>query len=110
MIAGSMILPRIPGRRWLLFRMELMGLISMVNGIMHFLSALVSMGIWVQVITQGELVADSLKDYLHRHPEMDRKCTKGGRCVYRTTESEEKFTESASTFLNESIRVERIEL
>ena len=48
--------------------------------------------------------------YLHRHPEMDKKCTKGGRCVYRTTESEEKFTESASTFLNESIRVERIEL
>ena len=51
MIAGSMILPRIPGRRWLLFRMELMGLISMVNGIMRFLSALVSMGIWVQVTT-----------------------------------------------------------
>ena len=47
----SMILPRIPGRRWLLFRMELMGLISMVNGIMRFLSALVSMGIWVQVTT-----------------------------------------------------------
>ena len=51
MIAGSMILPQIPGRRWLLSRMELMGLISMVNGIMHFLSALVSMGIWVQVTT-----------------------------------------------------------
>ena len=28
-----------------------MGLISMVNGIMRFLSALVSMGIWVQVTT-----------------------------------------------------------
>ncbi len=64
----------------------------------------------ITTVTQGELVADSLKDYLHRHPEMDKKCTKGGRCVYRTTESEEKFTESASTFLNESIRVERIEL
>ena len=57
----------------------------------------------ITTVTQGELVADSLKDYLHRHPEMDKKCTKGGRCVYRTTESEEKFTESASTFLNESI-------
>ena len=64
----------------------------------------------ITTVTQGELVADSLKDYLHRHSEMDKKCTKGGRCVYRTTESEEKFTESASTFLNESIRVERIEL
>ena len=64
----------------------------------------------ITTITQGELVADSLKDYLSRHPEIDKKCTKGGRCVYRTTESEDKFTESASVFLNESIKVERIEL
>lgn len=64
----------------------------------------------VEVVSQGAWVADSLKDYLRRHPEMDKKCTKGGRCVYRTTESEEKFTESASIFLNESIRGERITL
>ncbi len=64
----------------------------------------------ITTVTQGELVAHSLKDYLFRHPEIDKKCTKGGRCVYRTTESEDKFTESASVFLNESIKVERIEL
>ena len=64
----------------------------------------------ITTVTQGELVADSLKDYLSRHSEIDKKCTKGGRCVYRTTESEDKFTESASVFLNESIKVERIEL
>ena len=64
----------------------------------------------VEVVSQGAWVADSLKDYLRRHPEMDKKCTKGGRCVYRTTESEEKFTESASILLNESIRGERINL
>lgn len=64
----------------------------------------------VNIVSQGELVARSLADYLQRHPEMDRKCTKGGRCVYRTTEAETKFTESASTFLNETVRVERISL
>lgn len=64
----------------------------------------------VQVVSQEAWVAESLKDYLQRHPEMDKKCTKGGRCVYRTTEAEEKFTESASIFLNESIRGERINL
>lgn len=64
----------------------------------------------VTPVAQGELVAESLRDYLHRHPEMDKKCTQGGRCVYRTTEAEDKFTESASTFLNEAIRVERISL
>ncbi len=64
----------------------------------------------ITTVAQGEFVAKSLKDYLQRHPEMDKKCTKGGRCVYRTTEAEEKFTESASAFLNEAVRVERISL
>ena len=41
---------------------------------------------------------------------MDAKCTKGGNCTYYTTEAEEKFTESASTFLNEAVTVQRIEL
>lgn len=56
----------------------------------------------ITTVAQGELVATSLKDYLQRHPEMDAKCTKGGNCTYYTTEAEEKFTESASTFLNEA--------
>lgn len=64
----------------------------------------------VTPIPQGELVAESLKDYLHRHPEMDAKCTKQGECTYYTTEAEEKFRESASAFLNEKIRVSRVEL
>ena len=64
----------------------------------------------IATVAQGGLVADSLKNYLARHPEMDAKCTKGGHCLYFTTEAEEKFSESASTFLNEPIRVERIEL
>lgn len=64
----------------------------------------------IRIISQGELVAASLKDYLQRHPEMEKRCTKGGRCVYRTTESEDKFIDSASTFLKEGIRAERISL
>ena len=49
----------------------------------------------VSVIAQGEYVAESLKDYLKRHPEMDAKCTKNGNCQFYTTEAEEKFSESA---------------
>lgn len=64
----------------------------------------------IRIISQGELVAASLKEYLQRHPEMEKKCTKGGRCVYRTTEAEEKFIDSASAFLKEGIRAERISL
>ena len=62
----------------------------------------------IQIVAQGELVAQSLKDYLKRHPEMDARCTKGATCSYYTTEAEEKFSESASTFLNENVHVERI--
>ena len=64
----------------------------------------------ITIVSQGQLVADSLKDYLHRHPEIDIKCTRGGKCTYYTTEAEEKFIESASIFLNEAITVRRIEL
>ena len=64
----------------------------------------------ISVISQGEYVAQSLKDYLRRHPEMDAKCTKNGNCSFYTTEAEEKFTESASTFLQQQIRVKHITL
>lgn len=64
----------------------------------------------IQIVAQGEYVANSLKDYLHRHPEMEQKCTHGGKCSFYTTEAEEKFTESASTFLNREISVQRIAL
>ena len=64
----------------------------------------------ITTVAQGELVAASLKDYLHRHTEIDENCTKGGNCIYCTTEAEDKFIESASTFLNEEVTVKRISL
>lgn len=64
----------------------------------------------ISVIAQGEYVAESLKDYLKRHPEMDAKCTKNGNCQFYTTEAEEKFSESASTFLKQQISVKHITL
>lgn len=64
----------------------------------------------IHIVSQGELVANSLQDYLKRHPEMDARCTRGGTCTYFTTEAEEKFADSASTFLNESIQVSHLDL
>lgn len=64
----------------------------------------------IHIVSQGELVAKSLQDYLKRHPEMDTRCTRGGTCTYFTTEAEEKFADSASTFLNESIEVSHLDL
>lgn len=64
----------------------------------------------VKIIPQGEYVANSLKDYMFRHPEIDVKCSKGGRCHYMTTESVDKFSESAQLFLHETVDVEQVTL
>ncbi len=64
----------------------------------------------ISIVSQGEYVAASLQDYLHRHPEMDALCTRQGTCRFLTTESEQKFQESASIFLNRPVEVQRITL
>lgn len=64
----------------------------------------------VRIVPQGAYVANSLKDYLARHPEMEAKCTKRGTCRYLTTESEERFKECAQIFLNEKVDAENVTL
>ena len=87
---------------------------TVILGCTHFPILLPKIGQYIpdhiSVIAQGEYVAESLKDYLKRHPEMDAKCTKNGNCQFYTTEAEEKFSESASTFLKQQISVKHITL
>ncbi len=64
----------------------------------------------IKVVKQGEIVAESLKDYLKRHPEMDGRIERGGECRYLTTENPEKFTGLASIFLDEKVDVSHIDL
>ena len=65
----------------------------------------------VSVISQGDYVASSLKAYLERHPQIERKCAKHTSIHYLTTENPDKFKESAQTFLHEEkIEVENITL
>lgn len=62
----------------------------------------------IRIISQGELVAGSLENYLFRHPEIKEECSTNGTCAYFTTESEEKFSQMASLFLNEEIVCKRL--
>lgn len=64
----------------------------------------------IKVLTQGAAVAASLKDYLHRHPEIDALCSKGGSKVFCTTESDNRFREQASRYLEQLITVEHVTL
>ena len=63
-----------------------------------------------QVIKQGEIIAESLVDYMHRHPEIDARCTRNGITRYLTTENATKFSEMASIFLNQPISATQVEL
>ena len=62
----------------------------------------------VNVIRQGAIIAESLEDYLHRHQDIDEKCSRHGTCKYLTTESAEKFKTTASVFLEECEDVKQI--
>ena len=64
----------------------------------------------VRIIPQGEYVANSLRDYLNRHTAMDERLTKNGTCQYFTTESEDKFEETAQIFLHEKVNVKHGDL
>lgn len=64
----------------------------------------------IKIVTQGEIVARSLADYMKRHPEMERRCSKGGTCRYLTTEDPDKFTDLARIFLQEPVAVRHIDL
>jgi glutamate racemase len=65
--------------------------------IMQFLPARITL------VSQGEIVALSLIDYLQRHPEMDKQCSKNGKRVFFTTDSTEDFDNHASIFFGEPV-------
>lgn len=64
----------------------------------------------IQIISQGQLVANSLKNYLKRHPEMDKLLTKANGRSFFTTESPDKFSEKAELFLGEKVEVKKLHL
>lgn len=55
------------------------------------------------ILEQGHLVAESLKDYLHRHPEMDCRLSKSGSVEYLTSENPGKFDSLASLFTQDDV-------
>jgi len=85
-------------------------LLDKINQQLAQLSAANSQLSSIKVIPQGQYIAASLEDYLHRHPEMAERLTRGGTCQYFTTESSSKFRESASLFLHDDVVAQRITL
>ena len=64
----------------------------------------------VNLLSQGEIVANSLVDYFKRHPEMESRCSKQGVVKFYTTDSTEDFDTHAATFFGKSIHSEHVSI
>jgi glutamate racemase len=64
----------------------------------------------ISIISQGSIVAESLKDYLFRHPEMESRCSKNGKIFYYTTDTPELFDKQAAIFLGRTVSSRKIVL
>lgn len=60
----------------------------------------------VQLISQGGIVADSLADYLQRHPEIEQFCIQGGQRQFVTTDDPVSFSEKASIFYGKRVEAQ----
>lgn len=64
----------------------------------------------VKLISQGEIVADSLVNYLHRHPDVESLCSKNGKRIFYTTDSVTDFDSHATTFYGEAIMSKHVDI
>lgn len=64
----------------------------------------------VKVIAQGEIVAGSLADYLHRHPEIESRCSRNGQRAFYTTDSTEGFDQKAALFYGCPLKSKHVDL
>jgi len=64
----------------------------------------------IQLVSQGDIVAKGLIDYLRRHPEMESKCTRNNTLEFFTTETPENFSSQAGKFFGKNISAKHLAL
>ncbi len=64
----------------------------------------------VAIISQGTIVANSLKDYLFRHSEIEKNCSKNASVSFFTTDSVEDFNSQGSLFYGKPVHSSHINL
>ncbi len=62
----------------------------------------------VQLLTQGQIVATSLVNYLQRHNEIEEQCTKNSKVQFFTTDKTEDFNINGALFYGEIINAKHI--
>jgi glutamate racemase len=64
----------------------------------------------ITVVSQGEIVAESLAGYLQNHPELANRCSKNGERAFFTTDSTTDFDNHASIFFGAKIASKHLNL
>lgn len=64
----------------------------------------------VAVISQGAIVAQSLEDYLIRHPEIAERCTENGKREFFTTGDTATFNRQATLFFGNEVHSQKLNL
>ena len=64
----------------------------------------------VKLLSQGEIVAGSLIDYLKRHPEIETLCSRNNQLNFYTTDSTEDFDNHATSFFGMAIQSKHLDL
>ena len=63
-----------------------------------------------RIVAQGDIVANSLVDYLQRHPEMAQRISTGGSRRFFTTDDTRSFDEQASVFYGAAVQSQHLDL
>jgi glutamate racemase len=64
----------------------------------------------IRLIEQGEIVANSLQQYLERHVWMDQLCSKNATRTFYTTENEVNTADKVELFFGAAVQVGHIDL
>ena len=64
----------------------------------------------INIIAEGKIVAEKLKDYLDRHPEIETKLSKKSTIKFLTTDLTDRFKILGSRFFGKKIIPEKIEI
>ncbi|HQV79837.1 MAG TPA: glutamate racemase, partial [Agitococcus sp.] len=62
----------------------------------------------VKLLSQGEIVAQSLADYLVRHSTMAQRCSAFGSRTFLTTDNAQTFNQHAAVFLGQAVESQKV--
>ncbi|HPE75708.1 MAG TPA: glutamate racemase [Draconibacterium sp.] len=64
----------------------------------------------INILQQGKITAEKLKEYLIRHPEIESKLSKNGTLQFLSTESAENFNGKAALFMGHKVEATHVHL